>query len=191
MRNGMLPDPMADTIVEEDQSGAGLKGEFPRIVYLHPAEVFASNQPTRISMVLGSCVGIFLFDRRRHIGGAAHYMLPKWDGVGRPSPRYGDAAINTLIAKLQNEGSKIGSLQAKVFGGACMFQAFRSETGYHIGLRNIEIAMELLSHRRISIVSTDVGGDRGRRVKLLTDTGAAYTSIIGERDGQPAPTYSE
>ena len=39
-----------------------------------------------------------------------------------------------------------------------------------IGRENIEIARKILSKRKISIISKDVGGEKGRKVVFNTDT---------------------
>src|SRR5215467_11848629 len=121
-------------------------------VYLHPGQIYISAEPIQISMILGSCAGVCLFDRHQSIGGATHYMLPAWDGPGTPSTRYGDVALDMLLRQFQIRGSKPSDLEGKVFGGACMFQAFRPEGGGedHIGLRNIQIAIQTFS--RLGIV---------------------------------------
>jgi chemotaxis protein CheD len=148
-------------------------------VYLHPGQTYVSNEPAQISMILGSCAGICIYDRRLSIGGATHYMLPQWDGLGTPSTRYGDLAIRELLEQLQTYGSKSRDLEAKVYGGACMFEVFREEgTNDHIGSRNITLAVESLSRHGIAIVARDTGGENGRKVTLQSETGAVFMSLI-------------
>lgn len=148
-------------------------------VYLHPGQTYVSKEAAQISMILGSCAGICIYDRRLSIGGATHYMLPEWDGSGTGSTRYGDLAIQDLLEQLKTCGSKTRDLEAKVYGGACMFEVFREEgTNDHIGSRNISLAIESLSRYGIAIVAKDTGGENGRKVKLQTDTGAVYVSLI-------------
>lgn len=150
-------------------------------IYLHPGQTAVSREPAYISMILGSCVGVCLFDPHLSIGGATHYMLAKWNGTGQPSSRYGDVAIKSLIEQLRALGSKTSDLRAMVFGGARMFEAFRREDGDHIGVRNASIAMELLDRYAIGIVTKNLGGNRGRKLKMQTDTGATVVTLIGSR----------
>ena len=118
------------------------------------------EEPVQISMILGSCAGVCLYDRRQAIGGATHYMLPQWEGPGSPSTRYGDVALDVLLKQFQIHGSNPNDLEAKVFGGACMFQAFRAENGSedHIGSRNINMAVQTFSRLGIVIAARDTGG---------------------------------
>ena len=149
-------------------------------IYLHPGQTHISAEPVQISMILGSCAGVCLYDRRQAIGGATHYMLPQWDGPGVPSTRYGDVALDVLLKQFQAHGSFPSDLQARVFGGACMFQAFRAENGSedHIGLRNIDMAVQTLSRHGIVIAARDTGGENGRKIRMQSDTGAVAISVI-------------
>lgn len=149
-------------------------------VYLHPGQLYVSREPAHISMILGSCAGVCLYDRRRSLGGAIHYMLPQWDGSGQPSPRYGDVAIEALIKQFQIHGSNPKDLEAKIFGGACMFQVFRPGNGSedHIGSRNVQMALEILTRLGIAIVTRDTGGENGRKLRMQSDTGAVLVSVI-------------
>jgi chemotaxis protein CheD len=162
-------------------TGAGnIANDLPlQEVYLHPGQMFFSKEPINIAMILGSCAGVCLYDRRRGMGGATHYMLPRWDGSGEPSPRYGDVAIKALLKELQARGSSSCDLEAGIFGGACMFEAFREESSEgHIGSRNVNMAFEALVGLGIAIVAKHIGGDNGRKLKMRSDTGLVVISLI-------------
>lgn len=150
-------------------------------VYLHPGQMYVSKEPVRISMILGSCGGVCVYDRGRSIGGATHYILPKWDGSGDRSPRYGDLAIAALFEQMRALGSASGQLEARVFGGACILQAFRGPGGTedHIGSRNIKVAIQAFARLQIAVVARDTGGENGRKVKMRSDTGEVTVSVIG------------
>jgi len=149
-------------------------------VYLHPGQAYIAAEPVQISMILGSCAGVCLYDRRKAIGGATHYMLPQWEGPGEASTRYGDIALELLLKQFQIHGSKFGDLEAKIFGGACMFQAFRAGDGSddHIGSRNIKVALQTFSRLGIAIAARDTGGENGRKIKMQSDTGSVAVSVI-------------
>jgi chemotaxis protein CheD len=162
------------------EAGESTKTSLYQEVYLHPGQTYISAEPVQISMILGSCAGVCLYDRRLGIGGATHYMLPQWDGPGAPSSRYGDVALDVLVKQFQIHGSKLIDLEAKVFGGACMFQAFRPENGGedHIGLRNIQMALQTFQRLGIAIAVRDTGGENGRNIKMHSDTGSVAVSVI-------------
>lgn len=162
------------------EKGASVKTSSYQEVYLHPGQTYISAEPVQISMILGSCAGVCLYDRRKAIGGATHYMLPQWDGPGTPSTRYGDIALDTLIKQFQIHGSILKDLEAKIFGGACMFEAFRAEGGGedHIGWRNINMAIQTLSRLGIVVAAKDTGGENGRKIKMQSDNGSVAVSVI-------------
>lgn len=143
--------------------------------FLHPGHLYVSKDPTAISFILGSCVAVCAWDPVSGIGGATHYLLPSWDGRGTATPRYGSVAIPLLLQKLAEAGADRLQLRAKLFGGGCLFDMMR-EGGpgkEHLGTRNVETAKEILGKAQIRIVSSDLGGDRGKRIEFYTKTGEA------------------
>jgi len=165
-------------------AGRVIAGDLPEI-YLHPGQQHVAASPTLIKMILGSCAGIFLFDRLLCIGGGTHFMLPH-HGSGHPSSRYGDIAIANLLEKFRTLGSSRENLQAKVFGGGSMLSALRHMSGNqvgHIGERNVEIAKEVLAAASIPIVARDVLGSRGRMVAMVSSTGEVTLEFISQTDG--------
>jgi chemotaxis protein CheD len=149
--------------------------------FLHAGQVFISTEAKSIALILGSCVGVCIWDPVNAIGGATHYMLPTWDGKGTASPRYGNVAISILLQKLLEAGANRAQLRAKVFGGGCLFDSLRelnSNKEQHLGSRNVEIALEMLTKAQIPVVSTIGGVDRGQRIVFRTDTGDAVVRIL-------------
>ena len=142
--------------------------------FLHAGQVFVSTEAKSIALILGSCVGVCIWDSTQGIGGATHYMLPSWDGRGTPSPRYGSVAISILLQKLLEAGANRNHLRAKIFGGGCLFGVKRdSTTGkeMNLGARNVEVALELLAKAQILVVSKELGVNRGQRIVFRTDNG--------------------
>jgi len=149
--------------------------------FLHAGHVFVSAEAQPILLILGSCVGVCIWDRTNAIGGAAHYLLPIWDGKGAASPRYGNVAVSLLLQQLLEAGADRGQLRAKVFGGGCLFDSMRAASAkkeQHLGSRNVETALEALTKAHIPVVSTAVGVDRGQRIVFRTDTGDALIRIL-------------
>lgn len=151
-----------------------------REVYLHAGQTRCSRDPLVLSMILGSSVGVCLFDHQLSIGGATHFLLPEFpQGAGTPSCRYGDVAVQELVGQLRSLGSKPANLTARVFGGACMFQSFRENGRSHVGHRNAVIAVEMLSRLSIRVIEKDVAGNLGRKVKMWSNTGAVVVEVVG------------
>jgi chemotaxis protein CheD len=148
--------------------------------FLHAGQIHVSAHAESIVLILGSCVAVCIWDPVNGIGGATHYLLPSWDGKGVPSPRYGNVAVSALLQKLADAGANGANLQAKVFGGGCLFDVMReaSPKKDHLGSRNVEIALELLAKERIPVVAKEVGGDRGQRIVFQTSTGNASVKVL-------------
>jgi len=149
--------------------------------FLHAGQVFVSAERKSIVLILGSCVGVCMWDAVNSIGGATHFLLPSWDGAGVASPRYGNVAISILVQRLLEAGADRGQLRAKVFGGGCLFNSMRESSlrkEQHLGSRNVEMALETLAKAQIPVVSTVVGVDRGQRIVFRTDTGDAEIKVL-------------
>ncbi len=167
----MVAGPRADT---RPSPGPGR-----RAVYLHPGQIEVSAEPTRATTILGSCVAVCLWDPKLRLGGVNHYLLPDWVGNGVSSGRFGNVAIERLIEKVLGLGSRKQDLRAKVFGGACVLEAFRGKSE-HLGTKNVEVARTLLRQHGIRVVAEDVEGQRGRKLIFHTDTGAALVKPVQE-----------
>ena len=149
--------------------------------FLHAGQVFVSAEGKSIVLILGSCVGVCIWDAVNSIGGATHFLLPSWDGTGVASPRYGNVAISILVQRLLEAGASRAQLRAKVFGGGCLFDSMRESGAHkeqHLGSRNVEMAVETLTKAQIPVVSTVVGVDRGQRIVFQTKTGDAEIKVL-------------
>ena len=146
-------------------------------VYLQPGQLYASAQASAVTTVLGSCVAICLFDPVAEVGGMNHYLLPFFAGAGKGTPRFGNVAMAQLLERLLASGAVRGRLQAKVFGGACVLEAFQARQG-HLGEKNASVAFRLLEEHAIPVVSSDVGGRSGRKLIFHSDTGSAWVARL-------------
>lgn len=114
---------------------------------------------------LGSCIGLTLFDPNLKIGAMVHIMLPESSGrMDRPG-KYADTAVPLLVNELNALGCKNRSILAKMTGGACMFEYFG--TNLNIGERNAEKVRIKLKEHNIQLAGEDVGGRIGRSVTFL------------------------
>lgn len=62
-----------------------------------------------------------------------------------------------------------------------MFNSMResdSNKEHHLGGRNVEMALEILTKAQIPVVSAFVGVDRGQRIVFRTDTGDAEIRVL-------------
>ena len=144
--------------------------------YLQPGQLIVSAAPMVITTIVGSCVAVCLWDFRVRVGGMNHFMLPHHAGSALKSARFGNVAMQELVDKMTAAGARLPFLRARVFGGACMFAAMT--TSANLGQKNIQLALDFLSLRGIDIVQTEVGGDRGRKLRFHTDEGESWLNLI-------------
>ena len=149
-----------------------------RSVYLHPGKLFAAAEPATVSTILGSCVAVCLFDAEQGVGGVNHYLLPHWAAGAEASARYGNVALAALLERVLALGARREALQAKVFGGACVLDAFRGDGAGHLGERNARLADGFLRGEGIAVAARDVGGSRGRKLLFRTDDGTALVRAL-------------
>jgi chemotaxis protein CheD len=128
--------------------------------FIHSSQLHVATEPTEIHTVLGSCIAVCLYDSTTFIAGMNHYLLPLWNNDGNPSPKFGNISIVKLIESMEQAGCKRINIIAKVFGGASP----SGLTNSHVGIRNIDIAIDILEQYNIRIVAKDVGGVNSRKI---------------------------
>lgn len=147
------------------------------IAYLHAGHIFVSKAPCRVTTILGSCVSVGMWDPVSRIGGLNHFLLPHWAENGLSGPRYGNVAVRKLIESLVDAGGRRKHFMAKLFGGACVLQAFQKGGG-HLGKRNVQVAREVLMEEGIPVCAEDVEGERGRKLIFQTHDGTAWVRSL-------------
>ncbi len=143
----------------------------------------ARNPGRLITLGLGSCVGVSLYDPISKLGGLLHVMLPdstQFNNVSKPA-KFADLGIPLLIKEMQNSGASVLRLQAKLVGGAQMFSGLDDKLTLNIGQRNTEKSREMLKKMGIPIISEEVGGNRGRTMILDTQTGEVQIRTLGNK----------
>jgi len=157
-------------------SNVPILGERQR-AYLLPGQLHASAEPCQIKTILGSCVAICLWDKRRGAGGMNHFLLPA-SREGQPaSLRFADEATRALLEQLRALGCRPPNLRAKIFGGAALFQT-RERYGASLGAKNVEAALRLMKEAGIPVIAQETGGSMGRKVIFNTDDGVAWSQKI-------------
>lgn len=134
-----------------------------------------------VTFGLGSCVGVSLYDRVNKLGGLVHIMLPDSTMFKQQSIKQGKFAntgIPLLVSELLKSGGKMAYLEAKLVGGAQMFDGFDV---FKIGQRNIEKCSHILHQIGIKVVAQETGGNQGRTMILDTVTGKVFVRILGSQ----------
>jgi chemotaxis protein CheD len=154
------------------------------VIRVMMAEYRIMKAPGRMmTMALGSCLGIVLYDRKAELGALAHVMHPSRNKVknNNSKGKFVDTAVEVMVSELIKEGGSTDRLTAKIFGGATMFDSKPNCRGViQIGELNINAAREALAERQIPILSESVGGKRGRTIVFdLTDGSVLVRDITG------------
>lgn len=131
------------------------------------------DEQTLITIGLGSCVAIALYDSTVRVGGLAHTLLPdETMARDRTNPaKFAASAVTLLLAEMTRLGADAKRIRAKLVGGASMFANLLPAGGINIGDRNIAAARQALARNGIGIVAEDVGSDHGRSVHFHLDDG--------------------
>ena len=144
------------------------RGERKRII-LEPGEYHVSNQNVILSTLLGSCVSACLYDPVKRIIGMNHFLLSN-KRYARNMPvcvteagRYGIHSMELLINEMLKLGAKKANLKAKAFGGGNVLKFEATHDNFFcVGDVNSKFIREFLELENIPLVTSDLGGDRGR-----------------------------
>jgi chemotaxis protein CheD len=90
---------------------------------------------------------------------------------------YVDTCIPMLLELMASHGG-VASLEVKVFGGADMFPPSLAGRAGAVGAENTAVAMDHLQARKLRVIRTDLGGNRGRHVRFDTETGEVFVRYL-------------
>ncbi|MDX2037158.1 MAG: chemotaxis protein CheD [Isosphaeraceae bacterium] len=141
-----------------------------------------AQAPTLIRTLLGSCVGVVLYDRVSRWGSVAHIVLPDSRGDAKLPGKYADTAIPAMLQDLDRALGRrsVPRLCAKLVGGASMFQS--TSAAMNIGKQNHDAVERILAELGIPIIARDLGGEAGRRLTLDTASGIVSIRVPGGAD---------
>ena len=151
----------------------------PTIINVGVAKLETASNPLILRTILGSCIGICIYDRTKKIGGLAHILLPESRDKANPE-KYAETAIPLMLSRLYKEGCKKESLSAKIAGGASMFKFKVNSSLAKIGERNIEVTKRILEENGIPITKEDVGGHAGRTIDFFLEDGRLKVKSEGK-----------
>lgn len=152
-----------------------------KVIKVGMADLNIAKEPDKLmTLGLGSCIGITLYDPAIKVGGMAHIMLPDSTQIKNNSnlAKFADTAIDVLIAKMTSIGASRNRLVAKIAGGAQMFDFKQTSDAMRVGYRNDIATRKILEDLRIPIIADDTGANYGRTIELNTKTGALLVKTI-------------
>ncbi|HEU4632239.1 MAG TPA: chemotaxis protein CheD [Gemmatimonadaceae bacterium] len=136
-----------------------------------------------VTLGLGSCIAILLWDEAARVGGLAHVLLPGPElsrDLGNPA-RFPCTAVPQLVQTMRAAGAG-DELTGRLVGGASMFRALLATAGVNIGERNIVAARAALHAAGIPLTGEDVGGQHGRSVRFDVGSGRVEVRSLSAGD---------
>ncbi len=146
----------------------------PKVIKVKMAGINFGKSPDMLDTLLGSCVGIAVWDRLTKQGGLAHVVLPDSRGVSKLPGKFADTAVAELKTQLIRRGASPSRLTAKIAGGATMFG---QRTERDVGEKNHQAVLEQLRSNGIPLIAEDIGGDKGRMIRFSLEDGSVEVSV--------------
>jgi chemotaxis protein CheD len=140
-------------------------------------QIVVGEADSLLTTVLGSCVGVVIYDAKRQIASMAHVMLANSQGRADSPGRFADTAVPAMLEMLRAVGGVSTKYRAKLAGGASMFAG---RGPMNIGENNVEAVRRALAGQEIPIDGEHLGGEKGRRVEFACDTGEYRISVAGK-----------
>ena len=134
-----------------------------------------------VTLGLGSCVAIMLYDAQANAGAMAHVLLPSTSLARDITNRakFPETAVPLLIERLKGLGADRRRLVAKLAGGASMFGQLVTPGTIQMGERNLLASRSALRAAAIPILRESVGGERGRSVRFHVKDGRVEIRSVG------------
>jgi chemotaxis protein CheD len=136
---------------------------------------------TIVTLGLGSCVAIMLYDPIAVVGAMAHILLPSRSLSRETSnlAKFPETAVPFLVEQLRALGADPRRLVAKLAGGASMFAQLMMPGAVQMGERNLVATRNALRAAAIPVVGEAVGGEAGRSVRFFVADGRVEIRSVG------------
>ncbi len=136
-----------------------------------------------VTLGLGSCVGLVVFDTYAKVAGMAHIMLPDSRGL-RGSEKIGkfaDTAVPALLEEMLKKGATRSHIKAKLAGGAQMFSLPGASADFlTVGSKNVSETKAKLLKFGIALLASDTGGNKGRTIEFSTSNWMLKVKTLGK-----------
>jgi chemotaxis protein CheD len=152
-----------------------------RVVVVRVADLRCGGaDDTLVTVGLGSCVAILLYDAEARVGGMAHILLPSPALSRRDSnpAKFPQTAVPRLLELMAADGARPQRITARLAGGASMFAALAPPGTIQMGERNLVAARQVLNAHGVPLVGEAVGGDFGRTVRFQVCDGRVQISTV-------------
>ena len=148
------------------------------------ADMMVVKAPAKlVTLGLGSCIGLVVFDATAKVAGMAHIMLPDSRGAGNVEKigKFADTAVPAIVDEMLKKGATRSHIKAKIAGGAQMFALPGASAEFlTVGARNVKETTAHLARWGVALVASDTGGNKGRTVEFSTDNWMLKIKTLGK-----------
>src|SRR5574344_743660 len=118
-----------------------------------------------LKTLLGSCVALMFYDRKKKIKAMNHFLLTEKNDNSNDM-KYGLYSVEAMLNEMYKIGCLKSDIVAKISGGADIMNLNLKNS---IGSRNVEFAKEFCHKEGFRIISEHVRGEHGRLILLANN----------------------
>ena len=153
-------------------------------IVLGMADLMVIRAPVKlITLGLGSCIGLVVYDSTAKIAGMAHIMLPNSRGLmgSEKVGKFADTAVPKIIDDMIRLGAVKNRIRAKIAGGAQMFSLPGMSADFlTVGAKNVSETTMRLRSMGIALAAADTGGNKGRTIEFSTSNWMLKVKTLGK-----------
>lgn len=139
------------------------------------------KSPAVLQSLVGSCMGVAVYDPLKKIGGLAHILRPSNGKEKTDKPKkYAETCIPLMLEDMEKLGADRALVRAKIAGGAKMFSHNGDSEFLNVGDKNIDAVVRVLKDERVGVAASDVSGSTGRALEFYTESG---TLLVRSKHG--------
>jgi chemotaxis protein CheD len=134
-----------------------------------------------VTLGVGSCVAIMLFDPQASAAAMAHVLLPS-TRLARDvtnHAKFPETAVPLLVSRLKSLGADPRRMVAKLAGGASMFSQLVTPGTIQMGERNVLASRGALRAAGVPLLGESVGGEHGRSIRFYVQDGRVEIRTVG------------
>jgi chemotaxis protein CheD len=153
-------------------------------IVLGMADLMVIRAPVKlITLGLGSCIGLVVYDVTAKVAGMAHIMLPNSRGLmgSEKVGKFADTAVPKIIDDMIRLGAIKTRIRAKIAGGAQMFSLPGMSADFlTVGAKNVSETTMRLRSMGIALAAADTGGNNGRTIEFSTSNWMLKVKTLGK-----------
>ncbi len=146
----------------------------------------SGSKPLCYEALLGTCVGVVIYDTNAGVGGLYHILLPEPTNPGHPwgAETYASTGMPVFLEALYRAGARPENMKAVIAGGALVGPISIEDLNMDIGGRTTEIVRSILKASKIEVDRSETGGFFSCKLILDLEDFSCSIEPIGQRVGK-------